>query len=135
MELLRSEPAGREMLADRLKGAGMPLERFLVELERAPPPRIPGTAVVLSSDLGTVPPVLLQHLRHNKVLHERVLLVTVRNEEVTYVPDAERIEVEQLGKGFVRVIDESGEDYLYPLERFVAVELPQAAVSAFAETS
>jgi KUP system potassium uptake protein len=65
--------------------------------------RVPGTAVFMTSDPEGIPPVLLHHLKHNKVLHERVLLMSVVTEAVPRVPDAERATLRELGQGFHQV--------------------------------
>jgi len=95
--LMSTWKRGREVLRAQLQGAGLPLELFIHDLERHPPLRVPGTAIFMASDPGGVPPVLLHHLKHNKVLHERVLFVSVLTEEIPAVPDAERISVKVLG--------------------------------------
>jgi KUP system potassium uptake protein len=64
---------------------------------------VPGTAVFMSRDLKGTPTALLHNLKHNKVLHQRVVLLTVMVEEVPVVPREERVAVEELGKGFYRV--------------------------------
>jgi len=99
---------GRDQLRERLRGGGVLLGEFLVELERNPPQRVRGTAVVLSPHPGTVPPVLLQHLRHNQVLHERVLLLFVSVYDAPTVPEEERFTVQDLGGGLFQVIGRYG---------------------------
>ena len=64
---------------------------------------MPGTAVFLTSDATGAPPVLLHHLKHNKVLHEKVVLLTVQTEEIPAVAPADRVAVEALGHDFYRV--------------------------------
>ncbi len=99
---------GRDLLAEQLREAGLPLDLFLPDVEKRPPHRIRGTAVFMTSNAGSVPPVLLHHLKHNKVLHERVLLVSVLTEEVPVVPEAERVTVKNLSAGFHQVIGRYG---------------------------
>jgi KUP system potassium uptake protein len=106
--LMSTWKQGRDLLGARLRGGGTPLEHFLVELERDPPQRIRGTAVVLSPDAATVPPVLLHHLRHNQVLHERVLLLCVLVYDAPTAPEAERFTVRDLGGGLYQVIGRFG---------------------------
>jgi hypothetical protein len=65
--------------------------------------RVPGTAVFMTGHLHVVPPALLHNVRHNKVLHHKVVLVTARARDVPRVPEAQRVTVERLGKGFYRV--------------------------------
>lgn len=83
---------GREILAFRMKEQFIPLDQFVETLEQNPPVRVPGLAVFLSGNLNTVPPALVHNLRHNKVLHEQVLLVTIQTLEVPHVPKAEQLE-------------------------------------------
>ncbi len=70
--------------------------------------RVPGTAVFLTSSVGEVPHALLHHVRHNRVLHERVVLLTVRTSNVPRVPDNERAQVQDLGSGLWQVVVQYG---------------------------
>jgi KUP system potassium uptake protein len=99
---------GRTVLADMLRDAGLPLELFLADVARRKPIRIPGTAVFLTSNLGSAPPVLLHHLKHNKVLHERIILASMLTEEVPAVPEAERVVSRDLGAGVYQVVAHYG---------------------------
>ncbi len=106
--LMSTWKRGRDALAEQLRGAGLPLDLFLAELDRRAPHRVPGTAVFMTSNPGGAPPVLLHHLKHNKVLHERVLLVSAVTQDVPSVPDAERVVVRPLRHGFTQVIGRYG---------------------------
>jgi KUP system potassium uptake protein len=99
---------GRELLRERLKSDSIPLQLFLDNIREHGPTRVPGTAVFLSSQGQSVPHALLHNLAHNKVLHERVVFLTVRTEDVPFVADTERIEVEELGGNFYRVVAHYG---------------------------
>jgi len=88
---------GREILLARLKESSVPLQSFLDSLMRNPPLRVPGTAVFLTSTPGAVPHALLHNLVHNKVLHERVVFLTVVIRDVPWVPPKERVSIEDLG--------------------------------------
>jgi KUP system potassium uptake protein len=88
---------GRRMLAEKQKLDAIPLKDFLESVFVSPPTRVEGTAVFLTSDKGTVPNALLHNLKHNKVLHEKNLFVTVRSHEVPWIGMAKRLEVEPLG--------------------------------------
>ena len=88
---------GREILLARLKESSVPLPSFLDSLMRNPPLRVPGTAVFLTSTPGAVPHALLHNLVHNKVLHERVVFLTVVIRDVPWVPPKERVSIEDLG--------------------------------------
>ncbi|HEY6099035.1 MAG TPA: potassium transporter Kup [Anaeromyxobacter sp.] len=106
--LMSTWKRGRELLAAQLRDAGLPLELFLSDIARKNPLRVPGTAVFMTSNVGSVPPVLLHHVKHNKVLHERVVLVSLLSEEIPSVPEPERVAVRELGCGFHQVIARYG---------------------------
>ncbi len=106
--LLSTWKRGRELLAVQMRDAGLPLEVFLSEVARKNPQRVSGTAVFMTGNVGNVPPVLLHHLKHNKVLHERVVLVSIATEEIPNVPEQERVSVRELGSGFYQVIARYG---------------------------
>jgi KUP system potassium uptake protein len=94
---------GREILVQRLEEASVPLGPFLDSLFRDPPTRVSGTAVFLTSTPDATPHALLHNLNHNKVLHERVVFLTVEVSDVPWVPFTERIVCESLGHGCWRV--------------------------------
>ena len=81
-----------------------PLRDFLEKLSSEPPQRIAGTAVFMTSSMLETPPLLVHHLEHNKVLHERIILVTVLTEDTPRIPSVDRLEVEKLRLGFYRMI-------------------------------
>ncbi len=95
---------GREALFQRLYRDAPSLQSFLASLARRPPVRVSGTAVFLTGNPDAVPRALLHNLKHNKVLHERVVILNVRTEEVPQVADAERVQVEHLPANFHRVL-------------------------------
>ena len=88
---------GRALLNSKIKSDAMDLRDFLDSVFISPPARVDGTAVFLSAAVGTVPNALLHNLKHNKVLHETNLFVTVRNHEVPWIGLDKRIEIERLG--------------------------------------
>jgi KUP system potassium uptake protein len=94
---------GREILLERLRPGAIPLEPFIQSLAISPPPRVEGTAVFLTAGREGVPHALLHNLNHNKVLHERVVLLTVATADVPFVPNAQRLDVEILGNEFFRM--------------------------------
>ncbi|HET8734451.1 MAG TPA: KUP/HAK/KT family potassium transporter, partial [Anaeromyxobacteraceae bacterium] len=106
--LLSTWKHGREALARSVAGSSLPLDLFLPDLERHPPHRIPGTAVFMTSDPAGTPGVLLHHLKHNKVLHQRVLVVSVGTEEIPFVDAADRLTVKDLGNGIFQVVGRYG---------------------------
>ncbi|HEY0513721.1 MAG TPA: potassium transporter Kup [Thermoanaerobaculia bacterium] len=99
---------GRQILADRLQADCLPLQQFVESIQPDKPVRVPGTAVFLARDPQGTPPSLLHNLKHNKVLHSRVLFLTMVNDEVPTVPPEERLEIQDLGKEFYRVIARYG---------------------------
>ena len=88
---------GRRLLNVKLRADAIDLNSFLEAVFVSPPVRVEGTAVFLTAEPGTVPNALLHNLKHNKVLHENNLFVTVRNHEVPWIGMAKRLEVETLG--------------------------------------
>ena len=106
--LMTTWKRGRSILGAKLHGAALPLDVFLPEMERHPPQRVPGTAIFMTSDTAGTPPVLLHHLKHNKILHERVVLVSILTEDVPAIPDAERVVARPLRAGFYQVIGRYG---------------------------
>jgi KUP system potassium uptake protein len=99
---------GREVLRERLEEASLPLDLFLPDLETSTLPRVPGTAVFLTGDPGGTPPALLHNIKHNKVVHERTILLTIVTEDVPYSSDADRITMKALDQGFCRVVARYG---------------------------
>ena len=88
---------GRALLNSKIKADALDLREFLDSVHINPPARVEGTAVFLTAAVGTVPNALLHNLKHNKVLHETNLFVTVRNHEVPWIGLDKRIEIERLG--------------------------------------
>jgi KUP system potassium uptake protein len=87
---------GREMLRSRLAESALPFQLFLADLQTRKLPRVPGTAVFLSGNPRGTPIALLHNLRHNKVLHEHVVLLNISTADVPVVRKAEKIQLEQL---------------------------------------
>jgi KUP system potassium uptake protein len=98
---------GRRLVATELSEGALPLRQFLERMERAPD-RVTGTAVFLTADASKTPAAFLHNLKHNKVLHERVIILQVETMDVPRVSEANRVEVERLGKGFHTVIARYG---------------------------
>ncbi|WP_119155012.1 potassium transporter Kup [Caldimonas tepidiphila] len=88
---------GRSLLSDKLREESIELRLFLESVFMSPPMRVPGTAVFLSAEAGVTPNALLHNLKHNRVLHERNLFVTVRHHEVPWIGFDRRISIEPLG--------------------------------------
>ena len=106
--LMSTWKTGRAMLTQVLSSGSLPLDLFLGDVARRKPARVPGTAVFMTSSAEGVPVVLLHHLKHNKVLHEQVILMSIITEDYPEVPHAERVRVEPLEHGFYRVIARYG---------------------------
>ena len=102
--LLVTWKRGRQLLMERLSPGAIPLEPFIQSVTAHPPTRVPGTAVFLTAASEGVPHALLHNLNHNKVLHERIILLTVSVSDIPHVGDEDRIEVQSLGSDFYRVI-------------------------------
>jgi KUP system potassium uptake protein len=94
---------GRRALAERIQAEAQPLESFLLEVQSARIVRVPGTAIFMSGSASRVPPALRHNLEHNKVLHERVVFVTVKTQAVPHVRSGNRLELEDFGDGLYRL--------------------------------
>jgi len=98
---------GRRIVAAEIAEGALPLRQFLERMERVPD-RVAGTAVFLTADASKTPAAFLHNLKHNKVLHERIIILQVETMDVPRVPEANRVECERLGKGFHTVIARYG---------------------------
>ena len=101
--LMTTWKRGREALGQLLRRSTLPTDLFLSDIKRKEPVRVAGTAVFMTSDFDGIPPVLLHHLKHNKVLHEQVVLLSVVSLPVPYVDGLKRVDVQPMGAGFWRV--------------------------------
>ncbi len=106
--LMTTWKRGRQMLLDIVRENTIPMDLFLADVGRWKPHRVPGTAVFLTSDASGAPPVLLHHLKHNKVLHEKVMLMSIVTERIPHVPAEDRAECRELGQGFYQVVAHYG---------------------------
>jgi KUP system potassium uptake protein len=97
LTLMVTWKAGRRLMAARLREEAIELEPFLESIFISPPLRVPGTAVFLSAEAGSTPFALLHNLKHNKVLHEQNLFVTVLHHEVPWIGFDRRCQIEPLG--------------------------------------
>jgi KUP system potassium uptake protein len=95
---------GRQILSRRLMETTLPIDLFLEDVRRNSPTRVPGTAVFMFGNPTGVPPALLHNLKHNKVLHQTVVLLRVDTEEVPVVDAKDRVTLEELGHGFFRMV-------------------------------
>ncbi len=99
---------GRARLLDLVRENTLPMDLFLQDIARRKPHRVPGTAVFLTSDASGAPPVLLHHLKHNQVLHEKVMLLSILTEEIPQVDADERVRCREMGEGFFEVTGRYG---------------------------
>jgi KUP system potassium uptake protein len=99
---------GRAILSERMQDVSVPLDAFLEDLDHRPVTRVKGTAVFMTSETTGVPVVLLHHLKHNKVLHETVILLSIRTADVPETRREERVTIEALAHGFFRVVGNYG---------------------------
>ncbi len=106
--LMSTWKRGRALLANTFGMRGLPVDLFVRDIANSHPVRVPGMAVFMTRNTSGVPPVLLHHLKHNKVLHEQVVLLSVLTEDIPLVPREERVRVEPAGEGIFRVVARYG---------------------------
>jgi KUP system potassium uptake protein len=94
---------GRRILSERLTEGSLTTEDFLRELENGRVPRVPGTAIFMSRHASGIPTTLLHNIKHNKIVHQRVVLLTVETEDRAHLGDEERYEWADLGFGVFRL--------------------------------
>ena len=102
--MLRTWRRGRELLHAEVRKEGIGLDSFLPGLMLAPPARVPGTAIFMTADPGVVPHALMHNLKHNKVLHERNVFLTVETLSIPYAARGERLKIEEIAEDFHRVL-------------------------------
>ena len=101
--LLTTWRRGRQILAERQRADAIGRDDF-INIMSDGIPRVFGTAIFMTGARSIIPGAMLHNLKHNKVLHDRIVFLTVETQDVPAVPDAERIDVKDLGKGFHRVV-------------------------------
>ena len=94
---------GRRILGQRMKDESLPLPLFIEDVRQSKPIRVPGTAVFLTGAVNVAPRTMLHNYKHNMVLHRDIVLLTLVNEELPRIPEAERVQVERLEEGFTRI--------------------------------
>jgi len=94
---------GQSALRRARDDVGLPLDVFVSSLAMSPPHRVPGVAVFMAPDTDSVPLVLLHHLKHNQMLHETVVVLSLIPDEVPRVPESQRLDIKRLDIGFVRI--------------------------------
>lgn len=95
---------GRQILMLRLRARAIPLEKFITQLKESPPHRISGTAVFMSGSMDGTPPALVHNVKHNRVLHDCVIIMMVRTDDVPHVSVENRITLEKAREGFYRAV-------------------------------
>ncbi|HEY5087082.1 MAG TPA: potassium transporter Kup [Gemmatimonadaceae bacterium] len=106
--LMTTWHSGRQITRDLLRDASLPLDSLLKSVAENHVVRVPGTAVFMTADSSGAPMVLLHHLKHNKVLHEEIILLTIQVKEIPKVIGGERMTVTKLPLGFWRVVAQYG---------------------------
>jgi KUP system potassium uptake protein len=106
--ILTTWKKGRGLLGERMASSTMPLKVFLSDVERSRPHRVPGTAVFMTSTRRGTPNVLLHHFKHNKVLHEKVLVLTIVTDDVPRVPRRQRVHFREFAPNFWAVVAHYG---------------------------
>ncbi|QSA96106.1 potassium transporter Kup [Methylococcus sp. EFPC2] len=101
--IMKTWRKGRQVLNWRLQKGAVSLKDFLAQVEADQPPRVPGTAMFLYSRHVSLPFALLKNLEFNKMIHERVILLTVETHDVPYVAADDRLQIEELGQNFYRI--------------------------------
>ena len=94
---------GRALLGQRLSASSFPVDLFMADIAQNAPHRVPGTSVFMSGNADGTPLALLHNLKHNKVLHERVVLLTISTADAPHADPEDRVKVEKLKDGFYRV--------------------------------
>jgi KUP system potassium uptake protein len=117
--LLRTWRHGRQILHEEVRQEGIGMDTFLPGLMLAPPTRVPGTAIFLTADKDVVPHALMHNLKHNKVLHERNVFLTVETLEKPYAPSGDRLRIDSI----------AGEDFYRVLVRFGFMEVPDVPLA------
>jgi KUP system potassium uptake protein len=102
--MLRTWGRGRQLLQAEMIKDGINLDTFIPGLMLSPPVRVQGTAIFLTAQKGIVPKALLHNLKHNKVLHERNVLLTVETRGVPFVNAGERLKIDSIGNDFYRAV-------------------------------
>lgn len=99
---------GRAIVAARMRRNATPITQFVADVGRQQPLHVPGIAIFMTSDPESTPPALLHNLKHNKILHERVALLTISTTDEPYVRARDRTQVDSLAPGFYRIVANYG---------------------------
>lgn len=102
--LMTTWQKGRQILFQKLKERSMPIEDFCQKLLREPPLRVPGTAVYMAGDPWGVPVPLLHNLKHNRVMHQRIAILTIQTRDIPFVSKKDRISIQEVIPNMYRII-------------------------------
>lgn len=102
--LMATWQKGRSILADRMKRGAVPIAQFVNKVKLMRPIRVPGDSVFMTSDPDGAPAALIHNLKHNKVMHERVAILTVMTKDVPYIPAMDRVEVTPLEENIFKMV-------------------------------
>ncbi len=106
--LMSTWAQGRKILAERLKARSIPMGDFIEMLAKSPPRRVEGSAIYMTGDTWGVPVPLLHNLKHNKVMHTQIAILTIKTLDVPFVNRKERVQIEALAPQFYRIIANYG---------------------------
>ncbi|MDD4871104.1 MAG: potassium transporter Kup [Kiritimatiellae bacterium] len=101
--LIKTWKQGRDILRKNFEAQALDIQLFVHDLKERKPTRVPGVAVFLTGNATGTPRTLLHNFKHNKIIHEHTVLLTVKTEEIPYVRPDERIEFESIGAGMYRI--------------------------------
>jgi KUP system potassium uptake protein len=99
---------GRQIVRRVTNESAMPLKLFVDSISMNPPHKVEGTGIFMTTNPDGVPNALLHNLKHNKVLHERVVVLSIINEDIPYVPDEDYVWIEDMGHGFWKITGHYG---------------------------
>ena len=106
--LMSTWQKGRAIVADRMRKGALPLAQFVNDIRLTNPPRVPGISIFMTSDPDSTPAALVHNLKHNKILHERMGILTILTKDVPYIRPKERVEIEELEKGVHKIVARYG---------------------------
>jgi len=95
---------GREILGRKMAEAAISIELFIQDVATSKPQRVPGVAVFLTGNPNGIPRTLLHNYKHNKILHEQIVFITIQTEDIPHVPDSERTQIKVLTEGFYQLL-------------------------------
>ncbi|MEZ0393112.1 MAG: potassium transporter Kup [Pseudobdellovibrionaceae bacterium] len=106
--LMSTWAKGRKILAERLKARSIPMSDFIQTIAKSPPRRVEGSAIYMTGDTWGVPVPLLHNLKHNKVMHTQIAILTIKTNDVPFVNKKDRVQIETLSPQFYRIVANYG---------------------------